>query len=119
MSSESNQKRRFDRVSISLPINGKCIMKLFQSHPFEGQSQNLSYDGLCIKANTNSFKVGQKVKLKTRLYKNDFSIKARGKICWVGSKNDSQGPINIGIKLTRTRHYSLWCKRVDEEFSII
>ena len=114
-----SQKRQFERVLISLQVNGKYVPKIFQSHSFEGHSLNLSYDGLCIQTSSNGFKAGQKLRFGTSLYKGDFSLKARGKICWVSSHDSSEGTINIGVKLMRTRHYDLWCKRVDEALLLI
>ena len=118
MPGQFDQKRQFERVPISLPVNGKYVPKIFQSHFFEGQSLNMSYDGLCIKTRSNGFKAGQNIQLGTRLYKGDFLLKARGKICWVNSDLESPDSVNIGIKLIKTRHYNLWCKRVDEALSI-
>ena len=113
-----SHRRQFERVPISLQVNGKYVPKIFRSHFFEGQSLNLSYDGLCIQTKSNGFKTGQNVKFGTRLYKGDFLLKAKGKICWVNSNFESPESINIGIKLIKTRHYNLWCKRVDEALSI-
>lgn len=113
MNNPTPQNRQFNRIPISIPVKGKYSLKTFQNHSFEGQSLDISYDGLCIKTNANGFKAGQKLKLSAWRYKGDFPIKATGKICWTDSNNDTPGSLNIGIKLIRTRHYSLWCEIVD------
>jgi hypothetical protein len=117
MLSESNEKRRFERVPISLPIKGKCITKIFQNHSFDGQTQDISFHGLCIKTKSlNGFKAGQMVKWKTRLYEGDFSIKAHGEICWIDAKHDIDWPITMGVKIRRIRHFSHWCEKIEKAF---
>ena len=82
MAVEFSEKRRFERVPLALPVKGKCLETLFHSHLFQGETQDVSYEGLCIKVgSSNGFKVGQEVKLRTWLYRDDF-LKARGRVCW-------------------------------------
>jgi hypothetical protein len=111
---EFSEKRRFQRVPLSLPVSGKCLEKAFKGHNFQGETRDVSFDGLCIKVkSSNGFKAGQKVKLKIRLYKGDFSIKAKGITCWVDSQSDLDRPISMGVKLTRIRRHRLWCERIE------
>jgi hypothetical protein len=110
------EKRRFQRVPLSLPVSGKCLEKAFKGHNFQGETRDVSFDGLCIKAtSSNRFKAGQKVKLKIRLYKGDFPIKAKGIICWVDSQSNLDWPISMGVKLTRIRRYGFWCERIENK----
>ena len=112
------QKRKFERVPISLPIIGKITPNLFISHSFGGKSQNISYSGLCIKTTANGFRVGQEIRFGIWLYKNDFLLKTKGTIRWINSNNDSPETMSIGIELFRTRHYRKWCERVDSALSL-
>ena len=118
MFSTPSQNRKFERVPVSLPIIGKTIPELFKGHSFEGESQNICYNGLCIKTSANGFRVGQKLKFGTWLYKGDFLFKAKGKICWINSNNDSPETMGIGIELIKTSHYKKWCERVDRALSL-
>ena len=115
MLDKSTDQRHFDRAPAYFPVAGKLVESIFKSQPFEGQSQNMSYDGLCIRVKSNGFQTGEKIKLRTRLYKDDFLLKITGRIAWVSSQDDNGPPFSMGIQLTRTRHYDLWCKKVDSE----
>jgi hypothetical protein len=116
MAVESSEKRRFKRVPLTLPVKGKCPEKLFHSYLFQGKTRDVSYEGLCIKVDSsNGFKVGQKVKLKTRLYPGDFLLKARGRVCWVHGLPDPEWPVNMGVKMTHTRRYGLWVERIENK----
>lgn len=113
---ESAEKRRFKRVSLSLPVSGKYRRKPFRGTHFQGETQDVSYYGLCIRvANSNGYRIGQGVKLRTRLYKGDFSIKVQGVVCWINERSDDDRPILIGVSLTRIRRFGLWCERIEQK----
>jgi signal transduction histidine kinase/ActR/RegA family two-component response regulator len=117
MAVEFSEKRRFERVPLALPVKGKCLETLFYSHLFQGETQNVSNEGLCIKVDSsNVFKVGQEVKLKTWLYRDDL-LKARGRVCWVNSLPDPDWPINVGVKIIRMRNDALWVERVQNKIT--
>ncbi|MBW1801821.1 MAG: PilZ domain-containing protein [Deltaproteobacteria bacterium] len=116
MAIPSSENRRHKRVPLALSIIGKCAVKAFRSHDFQGETRNVSYNGLCIQSqNINGFKVGQKVTFKTRLYDGDFLLKGQGILCWIRDHGNSDGPANMGIRLTRMRHYGSWCERIEEK----
>ena len=113
MGVEFSDKRQFKRVPLTLPFKGKCLEKLFHSHSFQGETRNVSYEGLCIKVNgTNGFNVGEDIEVKTRLYPGDFFLKVKGIVCWVHSLSDPDWPINVGVKITHMRHRRLWVERI-------
>jgi len=77
----------------------------------------VSNEGLCIKVDSsNGFKVGQEVKLKVWLYRDDF-LKARGRVCWVHGLPDPDWPINMGVKIIRMRNDALWVKRIQNKIT--
>jgi len=117
MAVEFSEKRRFERVLLALPVEGKRLETLFHSHLFQGETQNVSNEGLCIKVDSSDgFKVGQEVKLKTWLYRDDF-LKARGRVCWVHDLSDPDWPINVGVKIIRMRNDALWVERVQNKIT--
>ena len=110
----STEKRRFDRLQLSLPVSGSRLESLLKSHPFTGEIKNMSYEGLCLKVDrADGLQPGQRVKLKTRLFKGDFSLKLSGIVRWVGARIHPDQPVDIGVKLTRIGHYGLWCDRIE------
>jgi len=114
---EFSEKRRFERVPLALPVKGKCLETLFHSHLFQGETQDVSNEGLCIKVDSsNRFKVGQEVKLKTWLYRDDF-LKARGRVCWVHGLPDPDWPINMGVKIIRMRNDALWVEKIQNKIT--
>lgn len=116
MAVEFAENRRFKRIPLALLVKGKCLERLFRRHLFQGKTRDISYEGLCVKVDSsNGFKVGQKVKLKTRLYPGDFFIKVLGRVCWVNELHDPEWPINIGVKLTNMRFYGLWVERIENK----
>ena len=116
MAAELSEKRHSQRVTLALPIKGKGIGKLLHGHSFQGQTQDVSYEGLCIKSDsTNGFKPGQDVAFKTRLYPGDFLLKAQGRVCWINGMSDSDWPVNIGLKITRMHRYRLWVERIENK----
>ena len=118
MGVEFSEKRQFERVPLTLPVKGKCLGKLFHSHSFQGETRNVSYEGLCIKVNgTNGFNVGEDVEFKTRLYPGDFFLKVKGIVCWVHSLPDPDWPINVGVKITHMRHKGLLVERIENKIA--
>ena len=116
MSCEFSEKRRFERVNLKLPVNGHCLGSDDDSHTFRGETQDVSFAGFCIKIDSvNGFKVGQGVKFSTRLYEGDFLIKAQGRVCWVRNLNHPGWPVNMGVMVTKMRHYKLWCERIEDK----
>ena len=119
MAAELSEKRRHKRVPVVLPVSGKCRETLFQNHPFQGEIRNMSYEGLCIKVNSvNGFEVGQHVKIKTRLYQGDFLFKCQGEVCWVRSLHESAWSVDMGVRVTKMRHYGLWIERIEKETAL-
>jgi len=116
MAIEFSEKRHSIRVPLTLPVKGKCLGKLVHSHSFQGETQDVSYEGLCIKVDSiNGFKVGQDIEFKTRLYPGDFLLKAKGRVCWVRALPDPDWPINMGVKITHMRHHGLWVERIEDK----
>ena len=114
MAQNISEKRRVRRILLTLPLKGKFRVKALQSYHFQGETLDVCYDGLCIKVDdTNGFKVGQKVKIKTMLYPGDFSIKAQGIIRWVNTIEIPNLHINMGVQLTNISRYRLWCKKIE------
>jgi hypothetical protein len=116
MVAEFSEKRHSQRVSLGLPIKGKRAGKLLHSQSFQGQTSNVSYDGLCIQIDsTNGFKPGQDVSFKTRLYPGDFLLKAKGRVCWINTMPDPVWPFNMGLKITHMHHHRHWVERVENK----
>ena len=114
---ESQDNRQHIRVPLTLPISGKCAESLFNNHHFQGETKDMSYEGLGIMIdNPNGCKVGQKVKFRTQLYPGDFQIKGKGIVCWIDGKNVLDRSTNMGVRLTKIRHYGIWCKKVERAF---
>ena len=114
MEKNLSEKRSFKRIPLTFPVEGKSRVKALQSYDFQGEILDMCFDGVGIKVDdTNGFKVGQKVKFKTRLYPGDFSIKAQGIIRWVNTIKIPNAHINMGVQLTKIRHHRLWCKKVE------
>ena len=116
MEDEFSEKRHSKRVPLTLPVKGKLPETLFHSNFFQGETRDVSYEGLCIKTdNSSKFKVGQELGLKIRLYPGDFFLKAKGSVCWVRDLPNPDWPINAGVKITRMRHKGSWVERIDNK----
>ena len=116
MEQNLSEKRSFKRIPLTLPVEGKSRVKAFQGYDFQGEILDACFDGLGIKVDeTNGFKVGQKVKFKTRLYPGAFSIKAQGIIRWFNTIKISNTHINMGVQLIKIKHYRLWYEKVEHE----
>jgi hypothetical protein len=116
MTANFSEKRNAQRVPLALPIKGKRLEKFLRSHSFQGQTRDVSYEGLCIKIeSTNGFKPGQDVSFKTRLYQGDFLLKAQGKVCWVDGMSDPDWPVTMGVKITHMHRYRLWVERIENK----
>jgi len=113
---EFPEKRRYERVHLTLPVNGQCLGTGANNHPFEGETKDVSFEGLCIKINRpNGFEAGQKVNFSTRLYQGDFLIKGEGNVCWIHSLSSPDWPISMGVIVTRMQRYSLWLERIEDK----
>ena len=118
MAQTLSKKRNFKRIPIVLPLKGKSRVKTLQSYHFQGETLDVSFDGLGIKVDdTNGFEVGQKIEFKTMLYPGDFSIKAQGITRWVNTINIPNMHINMGVQLTKIRRYRLWCEKIENKIS--
>ena len=118
MAAEYTERRRSVRLPLSLSISGKTLEGFFRSHSFEGKTEDISYDGLCINVSVpNGFSKGKKMEFKTQLYKGDFLLKATGVVRWVDRKNKPEGPIRMGVELEQVGHYRHWCERIEEEIA--
>jgi hypothetical protein len=116
MTAEYTDRRRFVRLPLSLPISGKIVEGLFRSHRFAGETEDISYDGLCINVSVpNGFSRDKRMKLKTRLYKGDYLLKATGVVRWVDIQHKPEGPIRAGVELEKVGHYRHWCERIEEK----
>ena len=116
MAQNLSEKRRFKRIPLTLPVEGKSRVKALHRYDFQGETLDMCSDGIGIKVDdTNGFKVGQKIKFKTRLYPGDFSIKAQGIIRWVNTIKIPNVHINMGVQLTKIRRYRLWCEKIEHE----
>ena len=116
MAAELSEKRHSQRVPLGLPIKGKQLGKLLHGHSFQGQTRDVSYEGLCIKSDsTNGFKPGQDVAFETRLYPGDFLLKAKGRVCWINGISDPDWPVSMGVKITHMHRYRLWVERIENK----
>ena len=116
MVTEFSEKRRSQRVPLTLPVKVKCPEALFRSYSSRGKTLGISYEGLCIKIdNSSGFKVGQEIELKIKLYPGDFLLKAKGIVCWIHNVSDPDWPINLGVTITRMRHKGFWFERIENK----
>jgi hypothetical protein len=116
MEQNLSEKRSSKRIPLTLPLEGKSRVKALQRYDFQGETLDMCFDGIGIKVDcTNGFKVGQKVKFKTRLYPGDFSIKVKGIIRWINMNKIPNPHINMGVQLTNIRRHSLWCKKIEQK----
>jgi hypothetical protein len=107
-------------LPLSLSISGKTVEGLFRSHSFSGETEDISYDGLCMNVSVpNSFMRGKKMKFKTQLYKGDFLLKATGVVRWVDGQHKTEGPIRMGVELDQIGHFRHWRERIEEEIAWI
>ena len=113
---EFSEKRQYERIQLTLPVNGRCLGTGEKTHPFEGETKNVCFKGLCIKINSfNGFEAGQKVKFSTRLYQGDFLIKGEGNVCWIHPLSNPDWPISMGVIVTRMQRYGLWLERIEDK----
>ena len=116
MGTEFPEKRHSIRVPLSLPIFGKIEKGFFRSHDFEGKTEDVSYEGLCINVPApNGLGRGDKIEFKTQLYRGDFLLKATGVVRWVDIQNKSEGPFRMGVELAKVGHYRHWRERIEEK----
>ena len=116
MTAEFSERRRSVRLPLSLSISGKTVEGLFRSHSFVGETEDISFDGLCINISVhNGFSRGKKIKFKTQLYKGDFLLKATGVVRWVAVQHKPEGPTRIGVELVNVGHYRHWRERIEEK----
>ena len=108
------ERRINERFEITLPVSGRCSTSWKNTHPFQGETKDVSSRGFCVKIEGhNGYAEGQDVKFSTRLYSGDFLIKGRGKICWVTTPSEPEPATIMGVMLTRMRHFSLWQERIE------
>ena len=120
MITERSERRRSVRLPLSLSISGKTVEGLFRSQNFSGETEDISYDGLCMNVSVpNGFSRGKRMKFKTQLYKGDFLLKATGVVRWVDRQHKSEGPIRIGVELDQIGHYRHWRERIEDEIAWI
>ena len=116
MAQNLSEKRSSKRIPFTLPLKGKYRVKALQSAHFQGETLDMCSDGIGIKVDdTNGFKVGQRIKFKTKLYPGDFSIKAQGIIRWVNTIKIPNVHTNMGVQLTKIRRHRLWCEKIEHE----
>lgn len=116
MTAEFSERRRSVRLPLSLSISGKTVEGLFRSQSFAGETEDISFDGLCINiAGPNGLSRNKRIKFKTQLYKGDFLLKATGVVRWVGIQHKPEGPIRMGVVLERVGHYRHWRERIEEK----
>jgi len=114
MPNEFSEKRRFGRIPLNLSVNVALSRGFLQNHRFEGETHDISFDGLRIKTESpKGFEVGQRIKFRTKLYVGDFSIKGKGVVAWVNGSDRNKSTNMIGIKLVKIGHYNLWCERIE------
>jgi hypothetical protein len=116
VTAEYTERRRSVRLPLTLAISGKTVEGLFRSHSFTGETENISFDGLCINTNmSNGFGRDKRIKFKTQLYRGDFLLKAIGVVRWVDRQHEPEGPIRMGVALEKVAHYRHWSERIEEE----
>ena len=116
MVTEFSEKRRSQRVPLTLPVKVKCPEALFRSYSSRGETLDISYEGLCITIDkSRGFKVGQEIELKIKLYPGDFLLKAKGIVRWIHNVSDPDWPVNAGVKITRMWHKGLWLERIENK----
>ena len=117
MTEEYNERRRSVRLPLTLSISGKTIEGLFRSDEFVGETEDVSFGGLCINvAGPNGLNRGKRIKFKTQVYRGEFLLKATGVVRWVNMQHEPDKPIKVGVKLERVGHYRHWSERIEEEF---
>ena len=115
MAPEFHERRRFERVDLTLPVIGECRDRVGAIHPFQGQTQNVSFEGFCLRVeSTNGYKVGQSVIFRTSLYGGNPLIRGHGRVCWVKTQPTPPWLFNVGVMLTTMRHYKSWHEMVKE-----
>ena len=120
MTTEFNERRRSIRLPLALSISGKTVEGFFRTRDFVGETEDISYDGLCINVPVPSgFRKGKRMRFKTQLYKGDFLLKATGVVRWVDNQSNSEGPIRVGVELEEVGHYRHWRDRIEEEIAWI
>lgn len=116
VTAELLDRRRFTRVPLSLPIYGRTVEGFLRGHRFEGETKDVSYQGLSIDISVpNGFIKGSKIKFKTQLYKGDFLLKATCVVRWVESRTKPERSIRMGVELTAVGHPTLWLERIEKE----
>lgn len=117
MKTEGSEKRYYGRIPFTLQVKGKVTSAAGEKRRFKCISEDIGFYGLRLKVPENShYQPGQQVRLKIRLYRGDFFLRARGKVCWVGHSPKTASHMNLGIRLTRIRRFTAWCDRINREF---
>jgi hypothetical protein len=115
VTAEYTERRRSVRLPLTLSISGKTVEGLFRSHSFTGETEDISFEGLCINTNvSNGFSRDKRIKFKTQLYRGDFLLKATGVVRWVDIQHKPEGPIRMGVALEKVGHYRHWRERIEE-----
>jgi len=115
VTAEFTERRRSIRLPLTLSISGKTVEGLFRNHSFAGETEDISFNGLCINVNVpNGFSRDKRIKFKTQLYRGDFLLKATGVVRWVDTQHNPEGPIRMGVELAKIGHYRHWRERIEE-----
>ena len=113
---EVDERRHGYRIPLALPIKGKCMGTASEGNSFEGETKDVSFEGMCVRLNSQvSLHEGQDITFRTRLYPGDFFLNAEGTVRWVSPCTDSESPGLVGVKINRMRRYSLWIERIEDK----
>jgi hypothetical protein len=116
VTAEFTERRRSVRLPLSLSISGKTREGLFGNNSFAGETENISFDGLCINVTApDGFSRNKKIKFKTRLYRGDFLLKATGVVRWADTQQKPEGSYRMGVELEKVGHYRHWAERIEEK----
>ncbi len=109
-------ERRFRcRIPLTLQVKGKVILDSGASQTFQTVTQDVGYHGVRLKLPRSlCCRQSQMVKLKIRLYRGDFFLRARGQVCWVGAVSESASRCPIGIRIVKMRRFHAWCERINQ-----
>ncbi len=117
METHAKEKRIHDRIPFTLEVKGKAFSGSGKKCRFQCITEDICFHGMRLKIHEDSFyHPDQDVKLKIRLYRGDFFLRATGKICWVRHSSKTPAHMNIGIRFTRIRRFNAWCDRINCAF---
>lgn len=115
LQSQVTDRRFRGRLPLALQVKGKLKLDSGGRHNFHCVTEDIGFHGLRVKVPRRfGYRRNQLIKLKIRLYRGDFFIRARGKVCWVDDRPENGSRAHMGIRIVKMRRFNTWCDRISQ-----